>query len=584
MFRARRKLTDLSQINPWLELTDWPNQLRGLNLVEIGPLAGPIQATELALIRIKRIFYSIVESARLAVLKQEINIFDQAIVNSFREDRKRYTRPFAVRLLDSTYKRYIAIGTQLLAFIFRTNPPIGPAASPPPSEPLNAQFGYRLTPTQARLIGTINTIAVPLSDCPSRPPAVERREDERLGELLAELFIALFNHRLGGALRESALVVFLAVLGVDSVNQTFHQPQQYTPYLSALVKLTQLIVCFYSLTQARAAPGTAPADYLRPLRTEFMLSSAPTPFTLLLRLRAQGKTIREATTQEGYLTWSDDYRSLTYREISLNLDRFRGFLVEQGETLLSDLDLLLFPLPSSEAPAPPVFDLTRLVDQPANRSIGWCFIEDERNGLGRFRQFLTARILAAPSLRAEFFRKGAENGAEGAVADLGRAPPLWRTDRVKRYLALETQFLTRLGVLALILGGQPPRGTELTSIRPRNTLKGGTRNIFLEGGLISLVTLYHKGYSMGGTTKTIYRYLPQELSSILVSYLVLVRPFTEYLQQALYRIAPAPYLWARTGGRLTLGHPWETSTLSELLKSETRRLLGELYAFRGGWL
>ena len=271
-------------------------------------------------------------------------------MNSFREDRKRYTRPFAVRLLDSTYKRYIGIGTQLLAFIFRTNP-IG-TASTPSLEPLNAQFGYRLTSNQARLIEIINNISAPLSNSLSRSPAVERLEDERLQELLAELFIALFNHQLGGALRESALVVFLAVLGVDSVNQTFYQPQHYTPYLSALIKLTQLIVCFYSLNQAKAAPGTAPGDYLRPLRTEFMLSSAPTPFTLVLRLRAQGKIIREATTQEGYLAWSDNYSSLSYRETSLNLDRFRGFIVEQLNLLTSDLDLLLLPLPASETPPP----------------------------------------------------------------------------------------------------------------------------------------------------------------------------------------------------------------------------------------
>ena len=191
---------------------------------------------------------------------------------------------------------------------------------------------------------------------------------------------------------------------------------------------------------------------------------------------------------------------------------------------------------------------------------------------------MTSRILAAPSLRAEFFQKGAEKSAERAIKDLSRAPPLWRNNRVKSYISLETRFLTRLGILALILSGQPPRGTELTSIRPRNTLKGGNRNILIEGGLISLVTLYHKGYSIGGTTKTIYRYLPKDLSSILVSYLVLIHPFTQYLQQALYQISPAPYLWARTGGRLTLGQPWDTTTFSELLKTETKRLLGDYLA------
>jgi hypothetical protein len=41
-------------------------------------------------------------------------------------------------------------------------------------------------------------------------------------------------------------------------------------------------------------------------------------------------------------------------------------------------------------------------------------------------------------------------------------------------------------------GGQPPRGTELIGLQHSNTAQGQHRGIFIEEGLISTVTSYHK--------------------------------------------------------------------------------------------
>jgi hypothetical protein len=65
-----------------------------------------------------------------------------------------------------------------------------------------------------------------------------------------------------------------------------------------------------------------------------------------------------------------------------------------------------------------------------------------------------------------------------------------------------------------ILGGQPARGTELFSLQLRNTIYGLRRNIFLENGLVSFVTCYHKGYNISGSTKIIHRYLPEAVSEL----------------------------------------------------------------------
>jgi hypothetical protein len=45
------------------------------------------------------------------------------------------------------------------------------------------------------------------------------------------------------------------------------------------------------------------------------------------------------------------------------------------------------------------------------------------------------------------------------------------------------------------------------------------RNLFIKGGIVSIVTIYHKGYSTTRNTNIIYRYLPKEIGKLLVYYL-----------------------------------------------------------------
>jgi hypothetical protein len=55
--------------------------------------------------------------------------------------------------------------------------------------------------------------------------------------------------------------------------------------------------------------------------------------------------------------------------------------------------------------------------------------------------------------------------------------------------------------------------------------------VFVEGGLVSFVTTYHKGYSFSKHVKTIHRYVPREVSELVVYFLALARPFVIDLQK-----------------------------------------------------
>jgi hypothetical protein len=91
-------------------------------------------------------------------------------------------------------------------------------------------------------------------------------------------------------------------------------------------------------------------------------------------------------------------------------------------------------------------------------------------------------------------------------------------------------FLEKLIVLMHITGGQPARGPEIISVRHSNTVKGGHRNIFIEGGMVEFATRYYNGYNVSGDVKIIHRYLPREVGKLLVYYMWLVLPFQQRLE------------------------------------------------------
>jgi hypothetical protein len=77
----------------------------------------------------------------------------------------------------------------------------------------------------------------------------------------------------------------------------------------------------------------------------------------------------------------------------------------------------------------------------------------------------------------------------------------------------------QLLILMHIIGGQLARALEILSVRYKNIAKGNHRNLFVEDRLVVFVTQYYKGYAISGNIKIIYRYLPREVSELVVCYL-----------------------------------------------------------------
>jgi hypothetical protein len=228
---------------------------------------------------------------------------------------------------------------------------------------------------------------------------------------------------------------------------------------------------------------------------------------------------------------------LSYKEFELDLPKFRWFLRDQQVQAKQHLRRLCFStleyresgaeFDSNEDVATiaeststakqihqtrlPRVHLRDLKDNPACSTTRWNFLLDERNSqLHGYQRLLLNRCSTRPSVKKQFITNKHGDGIR------------WKRQRVKEYLRDVDSFLRRLLLLIHITGGQPARSTELLTIRWCNSSDGLRRSIFMENGLIYMVTSCLKGYSITGSTKIIHRYLPPKISELVVYYLWLV--------------------------------------------------------------
>jgi hypothetical protein len=144
-------------------------------------------------------------------------------------------------------------------------------------------------------------------------------EAAALDQACLALSIALLDHPLKGDLFESMLISFLAVLGVNAAQQTFHEPYGYTGHLSGLVKMGQMLVVKQAIQMADEGLVTHPSDALDSMRERFLIYRVRAPFAWITQLRTYGKKVQNTTMSLGYIYWSDDEQTLTYKELRLSM-------------------------------------------------------------------------------------------------------------------------------------------------------------------------------------------------------------------------------------------------------------------------
>ncbi len=230
--------------------------------------------------------------------------------------------------------------------------------------------------------------------------------------------------------------------------------------------------------------------------------------------QVSGKTPNEtnspADIQWGRLPNDDyDWTRLTVRGASFDLHLFRmsiqGALKKTKRLLLDKLLLGLQPS-RSVSTGQNYFDLME------STTMDYSFVSDPKNQeLCVHKNSLAKFIVANAHLKNEFFLD------DGNTIN---------KQRVATFFKDISEFIRLLLILVHVTYGQPARATELHTLLLKNS-PAGPRSLYWRYGTLVIHLKYNKTRSSTGQDAFVPRFLPPEVASLLLWYLVYVKPFAE---------------------------------------------------------
>ncbi|RMI97528.1 hypothetical protein CDV36_016208 [Fusarium kuroshium] len=470
-------------------------------------------------------------------------------VNRKELHRERST-PFHFRFKQHTRKRYIAICLQFFAYVVRVMSYESAADRPP----------FKLTGRQMDAFDSMMEHASELVDMPDMP--TEGSTSTRTKELYTKLedatlafYISVLDHFTKGTEYDSILVSFLMVLSIRN-DGTWETYGNFTPKLSAIMAISRVLLVKHTVdkragyVQQRVEQGQtreeaeerSPGHFeiMSDMTRRFLVGGAEgwdtTPTQFIIRLRNYGRAVAGNSATPGSISW--DNEDAVYKGIRINILGVQSMLhaaLRQAETLLYK-HLLLCADYDDQSPAElglPEIPWSQLIDNAADATVGHSFVSTLFQLLPDSNGWAFRKVWSNETLRRAWLEEHSDPGFKV------------REKRAWRYGEFLEEFLEVLLFLVHLSGGQAARSLELLTLRHRNTVNGGVRNIFFDRGLIMLVAGYHKGFSRTERVKVIHRFLPREISILVIYYLWLALPYWEDVQANTWEVSElTANLWA----------------------------------------
>ena len=405
---------------------------------------------------------------------------------------------------------------------------------------------YHITQRQLECLERLQEVAAPdfsVEREESRVPNGMMRKEERrqaIEDACMMFWIAMFDHELKDSEFKSGIVSGLAVLGIDTQTGSWKTALNYTPILSAIVTVMRALVVYRSWqmrqqsiqkeieggsTQEEAEDrARSVVEGVDKLVERFMtlrkFGGRISPMDRILHMRTYGLKIRMTTKAGGTVSWEGD--SILVNKIKFNMDDIR--IVVQGlyETVRKRLNDLLYVEREDQLPA---LDLKSVCDNAAELSEGWNFLKDSRNEFTvDGERWMWRRMFVEEAIERSFIVGGLDHVQS-------RDDIQWDRKKVEDYFRKVRRFKEELQALVHFAAGAPARATSLISIQTENGPQGrGQRGIFIENGMVDIVTAYDKGTSMSQKVKIIHRYVPREVGEMIVRSMWLLDPWVKQLQ------------------------------------------------------
>ena len=145
---------------------------------------------------------------------------------------------------------------------------------------------------------------------------------EKVKHLSVDLSIALLDHRLQGSEFDSAIISFIAVVGLDSKKKTFKEVEACTQDLSALLKIAQLVVLRQSIYVVEENKADYFVEPLEAMKARFMIYNSRSPIGWLLSIWTYGFKLIQNMTKDGSVVWSNNYQTISIDKFEVTLEDF----------------------------------------------------------------------------------------------------------------------------------------------------------------------------------------------------------------------------------------------------------------------
>jgi len=372
-------------------------------------------------------------------------------------------------------------------------------------------------------------------------------DDEQLMVQVLQLSASFIFQSIGNDPFDSGLVHFLAVLGIDEELKRLRTANDFSFMLAGVVYCIRALAMESLLPSAeREEQGDDERNEFLDKRKQFLADGSFSPMSTMISLLAYGKAIALNHNNPGSVFWSKDKKTVFLHGRPIVIERFRSMIrdaVTEAERMLWEELMWVYGREGRFTIA-----LDKVEDDVTFTKRGISFISKSGNGLGGGLKWILQQMQQSEAGRKLYIR--------GA----------WHARRVRRYIRRINVFLELLLFVVHTTGGQPARGTEITSCRHRNGFLQD-RNIFVMDGQVVFVTRYHKSQSLFDAPKVIPRFLPGKVGQLVALYLAYVLPFRERLAEQVQRCERSDYVWADEHG------PWETDRLTRIIVTQSSTAL-----------
>ncbi|KAK5162702.1 uncharacterized protein LTR77_011237 [Saxophila tyrrhenica] len=296
----------------------------------------------------------------------------------------------------------------------------------------------------------------------------------------------------------------------------------------------------------REEQGDEDDKRFRQVRDEYLADGTYSVMSKMLSLLAYGKSVAMSHNNAGMISFSLNRTVMNFRGKPINLKKFSRMV---QDVIAKAEDRLWGELMWTKRDDRFEIPLESLVDDVTFTKRGVSFITHGENGLTDKRQWMLEQAFA--HAQEKKLRRGDS----------------WAKLAVRQYLREIDRFRELLLFCVHVTGGQPARGSEITTVRFRNGYMQD-RNVFVIQGHMVIVTRYHKSQSQFDKPKVIPRFLPWKVGQLLAVHLAYVQPLQQYLGERVRELGVSDYVWSSEFG------PWGTDRLTKIIARETEKALG----------